>query len=157
MIRKPQDSQSLNWKTLTDVELFRALQSGQAGALGALYDRYAKLVYTIALKSLENRQEAEDLTQEIFLILWKKSSYDPNRGSLRRFLTMLTRSRAVDRLRSRGVRHRFFSRWRRTVTAAVPPPDPVEQASLSERSRQVREALDQLSENQRQVLELALL
>lgn len=66
----------------TDIELFRALKARQPSALGVLYDRYGSLVYGLALRVLKNSQEAEDLTQEIFLNLWHKGTYDPARGSL---------------------------------------------------------------------------
>ena len=85
----------------TDAQLYLALKAGQTAALGILYDRHAGLVYGIALKVLENPQEAEDLTQDIFLNFVKIGSYEPNRGSLRTYLAILTRSRAVDRVRSR--------------------------------------------------------
>jgi RNA polymerase sigma-70 factor, ECF subfamily len=54
----------------TDTELLNALKAKQPGALGIFYDRYGQVVYGIALKVLQNPQEAEDLTQEIFLALW---------------------------------------------------------------------------------------
>ncbi len=139
----------------TDTELFLAMKAGQQSALGALYDRYSSLVYRLALRVLTNPQEAEDLTQEIFLNLWRGKTYEPGRGSLSSFLTTLTRSRAIDRLRSRSSNLRFLQRWSQTMITAPPPLTPFESASLSQRSEYVRRALAQLPEKQRQVLELA--
>lgn len=141
--------------TQTDAELFHALKAGQPQALGILYDRYASLVYRLALRVLANSQEAEDLTQEIFLTLWRHGTYNPTRGSLSSFLTTLTRSRAIDKLRSRSTSRKFFQRWSQTMTAETSFPSPFEAASLSQRSQKVRSALAQLPENQRQVLEMA--
>lgn len=139
----------------TDAELFYALKAGQPQALGILYDRYASLVYRLAIRVLANSQEAEDLTQEIFLTLWRHGTYNPIRGSLSNFLITLTRSRAIDRLRSRGTNLNLLRRWSQTMSTETPFPTPLETASLAQRSQQVQYALGQLPENQRQVLEMA--
>jgi RNA polymerase sigma-70 factor (ECF subfamily) len=138
-----------------DSELFLAIKAGKHSALGVLYDRYASLVYRLALRILVNPQEAEDLTQEVFLQLWQRQSYEPGRGSLSSFLTTLTRSRAIDRLRSRSSNVRFLQRWSQTMSSENPSPTPFELASLSQRSDYVQTALAQLPEKQRRVLELA--
>ena len=114
----------------TDAELFEAMQAQQHSALATLYDRYSSLVYRLALRILLNPQEAEDLTQEIFLKLWRSSTYDVNRGSLSSFLTTLTRSRAIDRLRSRSSTLKSLQRWGTTMTAQPPPMTPFEAASI---------------------------
>lgn len=139
----------------TDAELFHALKTGQPSALGPLYDRYASLVYRLALRILANPQEAEDLTQEIFLSLWRHVTYNPTRGSLSSFLTTLTRSRAIDKLRSHGTSLKFLQRWSQTMTTETSFPTPFEAVSLTQRSQQVQHALAQLPERQRQVLEMA--
>lgn len=138
---------------LSDAELYQALKAGQKSALGSLYDRYGKLVYRLAFKILNNAQEAEDLTQEIFVSLWRSPSYNPARGSLGGFLTTLTRSRAIDKLRSRSTSSKFLARWSQTLSADLTN-TPFEQAAFAERSQQVRNALTLLSPEQRQVLEL---
>ena len=148
------DSKPSNPLLQTDAELFRTLKAGQSSALGILYDRYASLVYRLALRILANPQEAEDLTQEIFLSLWRSGTYNPARGSLGSFLTTLTRSRAIDKLRSRGTNLKFLQRWSQAMMTESPP-TPFELASLSQRSQYVRNALAQLPDKQRQVLEMA--
>lgn len=139
----------------TDTELFSAMKAGISSALGILYDRYGSLVYRLALKILADPQEAEDLTQEIFLNLWRHSTYNPTRGSLSSFLTTVTRSRAIDKLRSRGTNLKFLQRWSQMMATETPSPTPFESASLSQRSHYVREALAQLPEKQLKVLEMA--
>jgi RNA polymerase sigma-70 factor (ECF subfamily) len=138
----------------TDTELFESLKAGQISALDTLYDRYGRLVYGLALQILKNPQEAEDLTQEIFLAFWHRELYNPTRGSLGSFLTTMTRCRAIDKLRSRGAFHKFLERWRSTLPTDTLTNTPFERASYAERSQQVQNALAQLSPNQRQVLEM---
>jgi RNA polymerase sigma-70 factor, ECF subfamily len=72
----------MNHADETDKELFLALKAKDPVALEILYDRYVGLVYKLALRILNNPQEAEDLTQEIFLNFWRKPTYNPDRGSL---------------------------------------------------------------------------
>lgn len=139
----------------TDADLYRDLRAGQSTALGVIYDRHAGLVYGIALNVLGNAQEAEDLTQDIFLTLVRGSSYDPQRGSLRTFLAILTRSRALDRIRSRGAAHRVLQRWQPNKSEEIAANLPLEQASQDEQSQQVQSALAQLSEEQQQILRMS--
>jgi RNA polymerase sigma-70 factor, ECF subfamily len=140
---------------LSDAELFTKLRTGHNQALGILYDRYNRLVYSLALRILTNPQEAEDLTQEIFLTLWQRNTYNPVRGSLTSFLGTLTRSRAIDKLRSRNVLSRLVQRWGQIVKTESPVPSPIEAADLDQRSHLVQAALLELPEQQRQVLELS--
>lgn len=141
--------------TLTDVELLDRLKTKQPEALGSLYDRYGSVVYGVALKVLQSQPEAEDLTQEIFLSLWQRPVDPAKHGHLLRYLIAMTRSRAIDKLRSRSRNLNLVQRWGQTVTAESPAPTPVDQAVVNERSQQVRQALTQLSDQQRQVIELA--
>jgi RNA polymerase sigma-70 factor (ECF subfamily) len=141
--------------TFTDAELLNHLKTKQPEALGWLYDRYGSVVYGVALKVLQSQPEAEDLTQEIFLSLWQRPVDPVKHGHLLRYLIAMTRSRAIDKLRSRSRNLNLVQRWGQTFTAEPPAPTPVEQAVASERSQQVRQALTQLSERQRQVIELA--
>ncbi len=138
-----------------DVQLFGEMKAGKIEALGILYDRYASLVYKLALRILTNPTDAEDLTQEVFLILWRGDNYNPSRGSLGSFLTTLTRSRAIDKLRSSSSNSRFLQRWSQIAIAEPSPSTPFELASLAQRSEYVRKALAQLPEQQRQALAMA--
>ncbi len=139
----------------TDTELIDALKAGKHSALSILYDRYGKFVYRLALHILKNSQEAEDLTQEIFLALWRSNTYNPARGSLSSFLTTMTRSRAIDKLRSRGRNLKFLDSWRQNMTTETASDSPFEHVALGERSQQLQNALAQLPQDQRQVLEMA--
>jgi RNA polymerase sigma-70 factor, ECF subfamily len=140
----------------TDLEIFLAIQAQQVKALDVLYDRYSKLVYSTAVQLLNSVEEAEEVTQETFLRLWQRSGiYQPQRGSLSGFLITVTRSRSLDRLRARSARHQKLQRIQ-TFTDGVSPYDPpLEFVTVQERSNMVREALKQLSPDDRQILETA--
>jgi RNA polymerase sigma-70 factor, ECF subfamily len=149
------DSKLEKLSQATDAELMQAIRDGQVTALGELYDRHSRFVYGLALKLLMRPDEAEEVTQDIFLTLWQRDIYDSARGSILQFLSVLTRSRAMDRLRSRGSRLRFLERFRRVVQTAPSKDSPLEVASMSERSQSVKAALADVPAPEREVLELA--
>ena len=140
--------------TLSDADLWLALKAGRTSALGTLYDRHGGLVYGVALKVLGHAQEAEDLTQDVFVKLTQAMAYDPQRGSFRTYLAILTRSRAVDRLRSRQSARDSVARLQATHLPPQPP-TPADALALAERTEEVRAALAQLSDDQREILRLA--
>ena len=150
----PSDAVALS-PDLSDIDLLLVLRRGQTQALGMLYDRYSRLVYSLAFKILANAEEAEDVTQEIFVSLWQRNAYNPERGSLSSFLTTMTRSRSIDKLRSRGSRYRLLQRWEGITRSDTVTATPLEQVSMGERSQIIRAALDKLPPNERQVLEIA--
>lgn len=138
----------------TDIEVFQALQSGNLSALGVLYDRYGEAVYRLAWRILGNAAEAEDLTQEVFLTLWRSCTYDPKRGSTIVFLMILTRSRAINRLRQVRSQQQLLQRWERSIPTQSSNPL-IDRVSLGEISHRIGEALQELPPNQRRVLEMA--
>lgn len=139
----------------TDAELLAALRADDPTALGALYDRHARLVYGVALAVLQATEEAEDLTQEVFLALCGDHGYDQARGALAGFLVAMTRSRAIDRRRARGRHLRLLWHWHQTAPAAAAPPTPPQQVSSKQCTERVRAALGELSGREREVLELS--
>ena len=151
MNSKPEDSPQN--PVSSDTELWLELKTGNIEVLGQIYDRHASVVYGTALKVLQDAQEAEDLTQDIFLKLTKTSAYDPSRGSLRTFLGILTRSRAIDKLRSRKVARTSLERLQGNYDPhqTNSPNNNVEQ---NEQIQEVRGAIAELSANQRQILEM---
>jgi RNA polymerase sigma-70 factor, ECF subfamily len=138
----------------SDADLVRKLRAGQQKALEVIYDRYVGLVYSVAYKILGNSQEAEDLTQDIFVTFWQQDSFDPSRGSLKSFLGLLTRSRAVDKIRKRNTTNSFLQRWQKIVTEESSEPMPMEQASMDECQEAVQQAMRQISDEHRQILEM---
>ncbi|MUG93218.1 sigma-70 family RNA polymerase sigma factor [Scytonema sp. UIC 10036] len=140
----------------TDEALFVALKNGDSSALSVLFNRHSLLVYGLALKILADSQEAEDLTQEVFLTLWRKASSNPDCRFFVRYLVTIARSRAIDKLRARSRQLKLVEQWEKTMTSeAASSPTPVEQATFAERSQRIHNALLQLPEKQRQVIELA--
>ena len=138
-----------------DREAIARAGAGDAAALEVLYDRYSTLVYSLALRILRNTGDAEDVTQEVFAQLWKQASrFDPQRGAVGAWLSVIARSRALDRLRRRGS-------GRVTAGAegldAIPDPAPsVELVTASaEQVSAARDALASLPADQRTALELA--
>jgi RNA polymerase sigma-70 factor (ECF subfamily) len=157
LLRKPdavsEQNASLRQHEL-DRLLLQELTSEPLAGLARIYDQHAGLVYGLARAILTNTQEAEDLTQEIFVGLLGRCAYDPSRGSLASFLTMMTRSRAIDILRARDRTTRLLETWGDGNAAGVAT-TPHEEVSSDESAHQVRLALESLPAAQRQVLELA--
>lgn len=141
----------------TDAELYLALRAGHTAALGVLYDRHVGLVYGLAFKILGNPQEAEDLTQDIFLNLARISAYEPNRGTLRTFLAILTRSCATEWIRSRSKAFSSLEQRRHGRSQDNPnnPNVPFEPVLQAERPQEVRTAIAQLSDGQQEILQMA--
>jgi RNA polymerase sigma-70 factor, ECF subfamily len=142
---------------LEDLDLIARMRSGDLKALSRLYRRYGGIVYRLALKILDNSQEAEDLTQEVFLTFWRKPNFDPQRGKLVVYLLTMTRSQAINRIRQTQSYQQRLQRWHQQLPnhGQTAPNRPMEHAALRELSEQVSEALQALSAEQRQVLELA--
>ena len=139
----------------TDTDLISSLRQGNQHALSILYDRYGGLVYTLALKLLDCRDRAEDLTQDVFLSFWKQQKFDPTRAKLSSYLCLITRSKAIDKLRSRQSEQKSIDRLQQSVVAEANLPTPLDYATQSEQQTIVRQSLSLLSERQRQVLELS--
>jgi RNA polymerase sigma-70 factor, ECF subfamily len=136
-------------------KLRREVAAADPCSVGPLYERYARLVHGRALAILRSREEAEDLTQEVFMTLCGPTAYDPSRGSMSAFLTAMTRSRAIDRLRGGRRSFRLLESWREARPAPPAPPIPWEHVSMRRTAERVRAALAELPSVQRQVLELA--
>lgn len=144
----------MDWSNQPDERLLEALADDPA-ALAPLYDRYARLVYGLAVAVLGNGDEAADLTQEVFLSLCGEHGYDPRRGAVGAFLTTVTRTRAIDRLRRRTRRVRLLREHHQATPVPTPEPSAVERLSQAECSAKVRAALDALPPNERRALEMA--
>ncbi len=83
-----------------DRQLLAAVAAGDREALGTLYDRFATDMLALAQRMLGGPREAEDLVHDVFLEAWHRAAhYDAARGSVRTWLMLRVRSRALDRLR----------------------------------------------------------
>jgi RNA polymerase sigma-70 factor, ECF subfamily len=139
----------------TDVDLIASLRQGDRHALSILYDRYGGLVYSLALKLLDRPDQAEDLTQDVFLSFWKQEKFDPTRAKLSSYLCLITRSRAIDKLRSRQSERKSIERLQRNVMPETELPTLLDSVTLAEEQVIVRQSLATLSQPQRQTLELS--
>lgn len=155
MASMPPGSSVINEQS-TDAEILLAIQLQQVKALDLLYERYSKLVHSVAMRILDNAEEAEEVTQDTFLRLWQRSEiYQCHRGSLNGFLIMLAKSRSLDLLRARKSSYRKLQRLQRS-SVYRPDCDPaLEFITLEERMHFVRQALDRISPAAQQLLETA--
>ena len=79
----------------------KAIQKGNREAFAELYDQHNTWLFAVAYRILQNRSDAEDLLHDVFLEIWKKAaSYEPKRGTVRSWIAVKIRSRALDRLRA---------------------------------------------------------
>lgn len=138
-----------------DRELMRRVAAGDETALGELYDRFASVLNALAARVLGDRGDAEEVVQEVFVHAWRRAdTYDPQRSAVSTWLVLVTRSRAIDRLRSRRVVDRTHDQVRRDSTEHESPRG-VRAVHRTERRQRLHEALSGLPPEQRRVLELA--
>jgi RNA polymerase sigma-70 factor (ECF subfamily) len=135
---------------VTDSMLISRIRGGDEDALAALHDRYAQVVYSVALRVLGDTTQAEDILQEIFLQLWRKpETFDSNRGSLGAWLAVIARHRAIDQLRRRRPESDIED-------VMISVDSDLEQAADRNRAiARIRSAVEQLPSDQRRALELA--
>jgi RNA polymerase sigma-70 factor (ECF subfamily) len=154
----PNPRQLLSDSNAFDAQLMARVRARDPHALRALYDRHSSMVYGLSLRILREPGEAEDLTQEVFLHLWRQAErFDAARGVFLGWLVSLTRNRAIDRLRARKTRERKTDAYEaeRQSDTAPAGADPNETAFATELRRAVGVALGALPEPQRTALELA--
>lgn len=139
-----------------DKELVRAIVERKQEAVAELYDRFSSLLMALAYRVLGNAQDAEEILQETFLQVWNQAArYDPSRSSVSTWLVLITRSRAIDRLRSRQVQQRTVTAAQQEKPTSHTSPTGVGDVLLQERQKRLGEEMSQLPPEQRQVLELA--
>ena len=134
----------------SDAVLVTASRSGDQGAMAALYDRYSSIVYSVALRVLQDTGAAEDVLQDIFMQLWRNpGAFDASRGNMAAWLAVIARNRAIDALRRRHPENNIED-----IVVSVEP----NLASEADRSRtmdKVRGALQEMPPPQRTALEMA--
>jgi RNA polymerase sigma-70 factor (ECF subfamily) len=141
-----------------DQILIRLVANGQPEALAQLYDRYRRLVISLALAIVGDLATAEEVTLDVFMRVWQKAgTYRADRARVSTWLTHITRNQAIDVLRRRGARadDRSLAWDELTNEATRPADDPQELAEQALRRERVRLAVSQLPREQRQALALA--
>jgi RNA polymerase sigma-70 factor (ECF subfamily) len=139
-----------------DEALVALMAARDQEALSCLYDRHRRVVYALALRILRDRAEAEEVLADVFLQAWRQAEgYDRARGTVSGWLVNLCRSRAIDRLRSRGRREAGETAAAREEGDADPASSPEEHADLALKRRHIVRALMALAPRQREAVELA--
>lgn len=145
-----------------DVDLLRGIAMGDQGCFERFYDRYNPIIYAICLRILQNHMDAEEALIETFWQIWRQADrYDETQGTVRGFLFMIARSRALDRRRSRsaGVQSSHIEDVQKYGGGPQAPDgnpgSPVADTLDSERRARTREAMESLTPEQREAIELA--
>jgi RNA polymerase sigma-70 factor (ECF subfamily) len=139
-----------------DGDLVRRLKAREPQAMSELYDRYARVAYSLILRIVRNTAVAEDLVQETFLRVWHRvHSFDADKGALGAWLLTVARNRAIDHLRS------IDGRMEDNAISLQHLERPAWFASLDtgalalDRVRRLQRAFEKLTPHQRQVIDMA--
>jgi len=141
-----------------DSDLMRKVALGDRSAFGQLFDRYNQLALNLAARVLNERQEAEDVVQEVFLQIWRDaSSYRQERGNVSTWIVAIARSRAIDKLRSRKARRVLdpVGDNDEMQDVAEKLPDPAAYPGDLDNQLLVRKAFGSLAVDQRVAIEMA--
>jgi RNA polymerase sigma-70 factor (ECF subfamily) len=137
------------------LHLIQQVAKQDRDAFSQLYDRFSTLVFTLAMRMLKARSDAEDLLQEVFVQVWRQAqSYSAERGSPEAWIINIARSRAIDKIRS--IRRMQKSFVLTDDPAQAESSDNVESSAAESETRlAMNSALANLPDTQRKVLELA--
>ena len=154
-----QPSKQVSLTDLTDEALMRLLAMRQTEALSELFDRYSRLVFSLALNVVGDRETAEEVTQDVFYQLWENAAiYRSDQAKLTTWMTSITRYRAIDVLRKRKSRpERDSIEWAEVPASSLASVgDGTEElAGLNLQQQRVRQAILTLTPDQQTVLALA--
>jgi len=148
----------VDYSTLDDATLVRLAARDHQDALGELYDRYNRLVFSLALNVVGDRATAEEITLDVFTRVWEKAeTYRSDQAKVSTWLTSITRYRSIDVLRRRGSRPEQHSLdWAEVSPDHIPGVENPEEATVIALQRQrVRAAVATLPPDQKQALALA--
>jgi RNA polymerase sigma-70 factor (ECF subfamily) len=148
----------LDYTTLQDDILIHLVAAGKTEALSVLYDRYARLIFGLALNTIGDEHLAEEITQDVYVRVWEKAaSYKSEHGKVVTWIASIARYRAIDLYRQRNVRPEGHSvRWAEAELPDFPDKVDIEQeVEMAQRKQKVRLAMNQLPVEQRKALALA--
>ena|SRR5271165_5375340 len=136
--------------------LLGRIRENDQDALAALYDQSSALVFGVAQRILGSREDAEEIALDVYKQIWRGAqTYDDSRGAVMSWLVMLTRSRALDRIRSRASRERVEHAWDSEPGTEPSAPSFEERSLLALDSSRVTKALASLPAEQREAIEMA--
>ncbi|MEM7352748.1 MAG: sigma-70 family RNA polymerase sigma factor [Acidobacteriota bacterium] len=140
----------------TDPELVERVAGGDEGALSELFVRYSGLLLALSRRIVNDTSDAEEILQEVFLQVWNQAGrYDRARSSVSTWLVLITRSRSIDRLRSRQVKERTLTALKQEKSDVHTSPKGMGSVLLDQRRQRLRREMKELPVEQRQVLDLA--
>lgn len=145
---------------LSDEDLLQRTGRGDARAFEQLYDRMAPRLFGLLRQMLADEREAEDMLQDGFVQLWSRASdFDPARSKAFTWAVMIFRHKAIDRMRALGRRNRLVesAALEQVTLAAHTPVGADDEVGAGERGTVVRDALNDLPKEQRQLIEYAFL
>lgn len=151
-------SEKVTADRLDDGSLIHLVALEQAEALSELYNRYGRLLFSIAYTSIGDQAVAEEIVQDVFTRVWKKAyTYDGSKAKVITWLVGITRNRSIDELRKeKSHPEKTGISWSEISKSDLPTTTgPEEETELSLRQKLVRDALETLSPNQRELLALA--
>jgi RNA polymerase sigma-70 factor (ECF subfamily) len=149
---------SSDYTTYDDEKLIRLIAQSQEEALTQLYERYHRLVFSLALAIVDDRATAEEITVDVFARVWQKAdTYRADQARVSTWLTHIARHHAIDVLRHRAARpdHQALHWEEISSDGKSFEADPQESAELSLRRKRVHAALAQLPADQKQAMLLA--
>lgn len=136
-----------------DQDLIEQVKKGDKTAFKQIYSRFSQVTYNLALRILKDKEDAEEVVQEIFLQIWNKAySYDPSRGAVSTWVVNIARSRSIDKLRTVGYRNKNVEIDEQKVNSNVDLSRTIE--DRDESKQVIRKALNSLPEKQRAAIEL---
>lgn len=145
----------MNYSALSDEQIIVYLVRGESWAMSVLYDRYARLVFSLALKILHDRATAEEVVQEVFVKVWRRSrDYRVERGKFSSWLTGIAHHHAIDELRRRRVRPPAAGESA-AADVADDDPTPLDRALQNLEHRRIVGALRAIPDEQRRAIEMA--
>ncbi len=148
-----------NWpegKQPSDAALMEQLIRRDSEALGVLYDRHARAVYSLVLRIAQQTASAEEIVQDVFLQVWRNAHlYQPSRGPLEPWLFTLARNRALDYMRLKRERQRRREDTLEGLPLTCAAPNPESALDRQRRAELVRSLMRSLPDQQRKTIELA--
>ncbi|MEW6729771.1 MAG: sigma-70 family RNA polymerase sigma factor [Acidobacteriota bacterium] len=136
--------------------LIKKVADGDQSALGTLYDLTNRQIFGLILRVLNDTATAEEVLLDVYTQVWRQAAvYDRKRGTPLTWLMIIARSRAIDRLRAGKPDQQHSEPLEMAASATSAAANPEEMTVNSERQRLVRSALDELSPEQREIIELA--
>jgi RNA polymerase sigma-70 factor (ECF subfamily) len=137
-----------------EAQLVAGVARGDESSFRLLYERFSKPLFSLLMKMLQNQDDAEEVLQTVFLHIWRRSeTYNPELSSVFTWLVMITRGRAIDRLRTRQRHLAVVDRFAAEIPSGEP--DVPAEAGDSDSRALISSALQRISVDQRQAIELA--